>query len=61
VARELPQPLRFDDVWVAGLQRVEDGEYVYAVTQLDLSHRDAPTWLVRIRPDFEGWRVTRFQ
>ena len=59
MARELPQPLRFDNVWVAGLQRVEDGEYVYAVTQLD--HRNAPAWLVRIRPDSKDGRVTRFQ
>ena len=34
--REGVDPLHFDTVWVVGLQNVEDGEYVYAVTNLDL-------------------------
>jgi len=36
VAKQLPDPLLFDAVWVVGLQKVEDGEYVYATTRLDL-------------------------
>jgi hypothetical protein len=32
VARNLPDPLHFAASWVAGLQGVEAGEYVYGVT-----------------------------
>ena len=57
VARQLPEPLHFDAVWVMGLQRVEAGEYVYGVTALDLSEGNAPTWLVQIGKDFNSWEV----
>jgi hypothetical protein len=36
VAKQLPDPLLFDAVWVVGLQKVEGGKYVYAATRLDL-------------------------
>jgi len=61
VARSLPQPLLFDDVWVIGLHGQVTDEYVYSVTQLDLSSGNAPTWLVRIAPDFQSWIVARHQ
>jgi hypothetical protein len=57
VARQLPKPLHFAAVWVVALQGVEAGEYVYAVTHLDVSEGDAPTVLVRIRKDFSAWEA----
>lgn len=61
VAKRLPEPLHFTVVWVAGLNHVEAGEYVYGVTQLDVSEGDAPTWLVRIGKDFDKWEIDRTQ
>ena len=61
VARRLPDPLHFATVWVVALQGVEDGEYVYATTNLDVRHGDAPAFHVRIRKDFGGWRVIAIQ
>jgi hypothetical protein len=61
VAKQLPKPLDFDDVWVVGLQRVDSGSYVYGVTQLDTGEGDAPTWMVRLGENFDAWRVERFQ
>jgi hypothetical protein len=61
VAKKLPDPLLFATVWVVGLQGVEDGEYVYGVTNLDLTEGKVPVLLVRINRDFDGWQVTRRQ
>ena len=61
VARRLPDPLHFATAWVVGLQRVEAGEYVYGVTNLDLTYGNAPTLLVRISRNFGAWEVTRTQ
>jgi hypothetical protein len=61
VAKQLPEPLDFEDVWVVGLQGVEEGEYVYGITQLDVDGGNAPTWRVRIRKDFDAWEVERIQ
>jgi hypothetical protein len=61
VARHLPEPLHFAAVWVVGLQAVEAGDYVYAVTHLDLSEGNAPASLVRIRKDFDAWEVRPVQ
>jgi hypothetical protein len=61
VAKRLPDPLLFATVWVVGLQGVEDGEYVYGVTNLDLSAGNVPTLLVRVSRDFGSWQVTRLQ
>jgi hypothetical protein len=61
VAKQLPDPLLFATVWVAGLQGVEDGEYVYGVTNLDLTGDKVPTLLVRVSRDFNSWQVTRMQ
>jgi hypothetical protein len=61
VARDLPHPLLFAAVWVVGLRGVEDGEYVYNVTFLDISGGDAPAFLVRINKTFDGWNVTHVQ
>jgi hypothetical protein len=59
VARRLPDPLLFDTVWVAGPQRIENGEYVYGVTNLDLSEGDVPVFEVRIGKEFDDWTVTQ--
>ena len=60
VAKALPKN-DFSDVWVVGLQRVEDGAYVYGVTQLDVSGGNAPAWTVGVSPDFTAWDVKRLQ
>ena len=57
VAKQLPKPLHFEAVWVVGLQAVEAGDYVYAVTRLDLTLGNAPAWRVRIGKDFDEWAV----
>ena len=61
VAKQLPGPLHFAVVWVAGLHRIEKGESIYSVTQLDVSEGDAPTWLIRIASDFDSWETKRIQ
>lgn len=61
VAKALPET-DFEQVLVVGLQYVEpNGTYVYGVTAVDVSGGDAPTWHVRINPDFEAWQVKRIQ
>ena len=58
VARQLPSPLHFAAVWVVTLQGVDElGKYVYAVTHLDLSQGNAPSWRVRIDADFNNWEI----
>jgi hypothetical protein len=57
IARQLPEPLDFDTVWVVALKGVEGGEYVYSVTHLDISRGNAPTLLVRINKEFDAWQV----
>jgi hypothetical protein len=59
VARQLPKPLHFGAAWAVGLQFVDGGEYVYAVTNLDLSDGDAPAFLVRISKGFDAWKIGR--
>jgi hypothetical protein len=61
LARELPSLLHFAAVWVVGLQKVEDGAYIYGVTLLDTSSGNAPTYLVRISNSFDSWEVTDIQ
>ena len=61
VARKLPQQVYFEAVWVVGLQRIQDGAYVYGLTLLDLSDDNAPTYLIRINADFESWEVDEVQ
>jgi hypothetical protein len=57
IARKLPDPLYFDCVWVVGFQGVEDVRYVYQVTVLDVEVGNAPTWRIRLAPNFDGWTV----
>ena len=57
VTTQLPKPLYFADVWVMSLQYVKDDDYIYAVTLLDLSDGNAPTWRVRIMKNFDAWEV----
>lgn len=61
VTKKLPRPLHFDDVWVVALQGIDDGEYIYAVTQLDTTAGNAPIWQIRIATDFDSWKVARIQ
>jgi hypothetical protein len=61
VARALPDGLPFEAVWVMSLQGVVDGSYAYGVTWLHLGLGNAPTWSVRIAPDFESWQVETVQ
>lgn len=61
VAKRLPTPLHFAIVWVVGLHQVQDGAYVYGVTQLDVSEGNAMVWHVRIGKDFGKWRVEAIQ
>lgn len=61
VAKALPGPLYFDAVWIVSLCGVENGEYVYGVSQLDLSGGNAPVYTVRINPYFTSWVVTEVQ
>ena len=61
VARQLPNPLSFDGVYVVSRERIEAGEYVYCVAFLDVAEGDAPSWRVRIAEDFASWTVTQVQ
>jgi hypothetical protein len=61
IARRLPENLHFADVWAAGLIDTAGGEYVYAVTRLDVSQGNAPIWSVRIRKTFDAWEVEPIQ
>jgi hypothetical protein len=60
VARQLPK-MDFKEVWVVGLHGEVTDEYVYGVTQLDISGGNAPTCLVRINATFDAWEVKRIQ
>jgi hypothetical protein len=60
VARALPQPLHFSDVWVIALQPPTP-PYTYGVAWLDLSSGNAPTWSVSLNDDFTDWTVTQRQ
>jgi len=61
VARHLPAPLYFATVWVVGLHGVENGEYVYNATNLDLSIGNVPVFKVRIEQNFDRWHVSQWQ
>ncbi|RYG87389.1 MAG: hypothetical protein EON59_07575 [Alphaproteobacteria bacterium] len=61
VAQRLPVPMHFATVWVVALQTVQDGVYRYAVTNLDVTEGDAPTFVVSIALDFATWSVERRQ
>jgi hypothetical protein len=61
VAKRLPTPLHFAIVWVVGLHLWQDGEYVYGVTQLDMSEGNAKVWRVHIGKHFDAWQVERIQ
>jgi hypothetical protein len=59
VARELPQPLLFEAVWVVGLVKVEGGAYTYGVSCLTAESGDVAVFLVTIPKEFDMWSVTR--
>jgi hypothetical protein len=61
VARQLPNPLLFADVYVISREGIEAGEYVYGVAFLDVAEGDAPSWQVRIAKDFASWTVVQRQ
>jgi len=59
VAKNLPDPLHFDAVWVLGLKDITGvGTYNYTVTRLDLRKGNPPRWTVGIAKDFKSWSVT---
>jgi hypothetical protein len=60
VAKGLPAT-DFAAIWVVGLHAVENGQYVYGVSELDAADGVAHTWLVRIANDFRSWQVHRVQ
>jgi hypothetical protein len=59
-AKQLPYN-DFSDVWVVGLQGINEGAYCYAVTKLELVAGDAPAWNVIIATTFDSWEVSRIQ
>ena len=59
--KRLPETLYFEEMWVVSLQSVNEGEYTYGVTLLNLSDGNAPTWRVRIGKDFDVWQVGAIQ
>ena len=61
LARQLPQPLHFDEVWVLGLQHVQDDAYNYGVSQLTIDTDCAAVWTVHIARSFDAWEVQRIQ
>ena len=61
VARQLPDPLLFEAAWVVGLQGVNEGQYSYNVTRLDVRQGNAPAWRVHIAQDFSSWNVEPIQ
>lgn len=61
VAKQLPSPLYFEDVWVVSLQEVIDGAYSYRVIQLLIEAGNAPIWSVDINKEFSSWNVKRVQ
>ena len=61
IAKKLPET-DFGQVLIVGLQYVEQNYgYVYGVTAADITGGNAPTWKVRINPDFEGWQIEQLQ
>jgi hypothetical protein len=61
VAKQMPEPVHFDAIWVVGLREVTAGKYVYAVTRVDeLVFGITPKWLVRLAGDFQSWTVELF-
>jgi hypothetical protein len=60
VARQLPR-VDFKEVWIVGLHGEVTDEYVYGVTQLDLSGVAPPICLVRFGGNFDAWDVARLQ
>jgi hypothetical protein len=61
VARQLPDPLLFADVYVVSREGIEADGYVYGVACLDLAEGPAPVWRVRIAKDVASWTVTQLQ
>jgi hypothetical protein len=59
-ARGLPKT-DFDEIWVVGLHGDVTESYIYGVSRLAPYEGNAPTWLVRIAPDFDNWSVERLQ
>lgn len=57
VAKNLPNPLHFNQVWVVGLHSVEEGKYIYNVTPLDINEKNVPIFQVIINEKFDSWEV----
>ncbi len=61
VAKALRRPILFDAIWVAGFSAVDNGSYVYNLILLDVADGNAPAFLLRIVPGFDGWEVKQLQ
>lgn len=59
LARQIPKPNHFDQIWVAGLKGLRGDQYVYNVTRLEEPH--SPAWRVIVEPDFQNWTVEAIQ
>jgi hypothetical protein len=47
----LPNPPLFAAVWVVGFSMLQDEDYIYGVTLLDPTQKNAPAFLLRINKD----------
>jgi hypothetical protein len=61
LARQLPKPLDFEDVWVIGLQSFAGDHYCYGVTQLASANENCPVWIVEIDKTLSSWVTRRLQ
>lgn len=50
----------FEAIWVAGLEGVQDGKYVYWMTRIE-SATASPAWKIHISTDFTNWIIEPIQ
>lgn len=60
VAKSVDGTHGFDAIWCLGLEGVENGEYIYWITRLEVAAY-SPAWKVRINEDFIDWTITHIQ
>jgi hypothetical protein len=61
IAKKIPRPLHFFDVWALGLVDPNAKGYIYVISQLSCAENDVPTWMVQINDEFNNWSVKRIQ
>jgi hypothetical protein len=57
----LPNPLLFAAVWIVGFSMLQDEDYIYGLTLLDPTQKNAPAFLLRINKDFAAWELMQIQ